>query len=608
MKIDSLSNQQVNYKLEALINNAVPKEEIRIQKINKIPFCIVYGDVSQTICDTLEKELNMQVGSESARILCHIRRLADAQSCIDTAFQDYRENVEKGNALLLENYMFFILFTADSFRAEEMQGFLQIIKGKCRQKGIGENYDLAFYCIFDYEAMDGIPLKEEMDAFFRGSGYSLGIITPNSTYHTEFQKYWKGLQAIVLHIFLRCSDTDGNHFSVRQENACPYFTLGYWKLDVLKQLLTDYFIAALEKQNRPLEKAAAHDLVAAAIDQVAEFDNNWWMDQFEKMPILYAAEVEEIFKVKWMGIRKTRINCRELLEQLYGRADAFTCFLKNNLEAGAEQELLDRFFGQQIGNYYFVKNQLSGILQDIYKEYDERHKNICQQEYLINKSIVIDKQSTITDILQMFRKTIWVQEGAVFACARKLHLIDRIQEYLESSEFQERLEAIARRNHEQCNQLKVLRREIAWKNQKSAFAEPAILCGEGFNEKLLWQDNLLDEEVLHHIQLSIKELQQKVQCYIEQNTDEVLNTFLSKIEILKQDNKLELFYAARLNLSYESKEREYLYLNAKYHNMLDLSYRLPHLSIQGRQWQSGSCMELFCTKEINDLAQIYNMS
>lgn len=610
MNEGSLSNQQVNYRLEAILENATERNNVRIQEISKIPFCIIYGEVSKIIYDTFENELNMQLGSELAKVIVNIHNLQNAEDIIDTAFQNYRKNVEMGNTSILNNYMFSVIFMANQFHAEEMQQFMQMLKKKCRQKGIEGNYNITYYCVFDYENMDGINFKREIEVYFNDESnrYPMGITTQNNMYHTEFQKYWKGIQVIAMHIFLQCSYRDSKYFLVKQEESSLYFTLGYWKLDVLKQLLNDYFITALEKQNRNIENLDDYrEMVIAAIDHVTDFDNNRWLDQFAKMPILYSSEVEEIFKVKWLGIKKTRINYKILLQMLYGKSDIFTRFLVNNLGDGAETEKVESFFAQQIGNLYFVKNQLFDVLNDIHRQY-EREMEVCLQGCLINENIIIDKQSTIAEVIQMFCESVWNQESKVFSYTRKLNLIRSIQQYLQSSKFIKKLETIEKRNTEQYNQLKVLRREIAWNDKGVSFSEPIELCGEGLSKQLLWDANLLGDEMLKDIQFSIEDWHKNIHVWLRQNTNEVLITFLDKVETLKRNNKLELFYAARLNISYESKEKEYLYLNSQYQSLLDLSCKLPDLSIQSREWQKTSCMELFCIKEINDLAQIYNMS
>lgn len=608
MKEDSLSGRQVNYRLEEIIDSAAPRGDGRMPEMDKMPFCIVYGEVPQTICDMLEKELNMQTGSESAKILCHIRGMEEAADGIDAAVRKHRENVEKGNVPVFDDFSFFILFMAEKFRAEEMQAFLRLLQEKCRQKGFGGKYSIRYYCIFDYEVMDGVPVREEMDAFFRENRYPVGIITPNNVYSTDFQRFWKGIQAIAMHIFLSCSHTDGNRFGIMQRETACFYTLGYWKLDVLKQLLADHFISMLEGQSqRTATPEVCRDKVAEAIGQITEFDNSRWLDRFEKMPVLYSSGTEEILRAKWMGLKRTKISLADLYVRLYGQTDSYTRFLESNLEDGIEQERLDSFFNRQIGNFYFVKNQLAAVLEELYKRY-EQEREMCREQIRIKECIVPDRQSTIADMIQILRARVWTKEGEAFRYTRRLRLIQSLLEQLETPEFKKKLGTIEARNLEQCNQLKVLRREMAWNDKESSFAEPATVFGEEIDQKLLWQDDILDESVLQNIRLNVEELQQKVCDFLEHNTDAVLNTFLCRLETLKRDKKLELFYAARLRPSYDSREEEILYLNAKYHSEMDWTHRLPYLSIQGRNWQGCSRMELFCIKEIRDLAQIYNMS
>lgn len=608
MKEDSLSGRQVNYRLEEIIDGALSKNGGRMLEMDRMPFCIVYGGVSQTICDTLGKELNMQTGSEFANVLCYIRGMEEAAECIDTAVRKYRENVERGNVPVFDNFSFFILFMAEEFQAEEMQAFLRLLQGKCRQKGFGGKYTIRYYCIFDYEGMDGIPIREEMNAFFRENKYPMGIITPNNVYSTEFQRFWKGIQAIAIHIFLSCSRTDGKRFDIGRGETARWFTLGYWKLDVLKQLLADHFISMLEDQNqRTAMLEMCRDKVAEAIGQITEFDNNRWLDRFEKMPVIYSSDTEEVFKAKWMGLKKTKISFDDLSVRLYGKTDGYTRFLEGNLENGTEQEMLDSFFDRPIGNFYFVKNQLAAVLEELYKRY-EQEREMCRAQILIKECIVLDRQDTVADMIQILRARVWTKEGETFRYTRKLQLIRRLQEHLETPEFKKKLDMIETRNLEQCNQLKILRREMAWDDKESSFAEPVTVFGSEIDHKLLWQDDLLDESVLHNIRLNVEELQQRVCDFLEHNTDAVLNAFICKLGTLKRDKKLELFYVARLRPSYDSREEEVMYLNTKYHSGTDWTHELPYLSMQGRNWQSGSRMELFCIKEINDLTQIYNMS
>lgn len=608
MKEDSLSGRQVNYRLEEIIDSAAPRGDGRVPEMDKMPFCIVYGEVPQTICDMLEKELNMQMGSESAKILCHIRGMEEAADEIDVAVRKHRDNVERGNVPVFDDFSFFILFMAEKFRAEEMQAFLRLLQEKCRQKGFGGKYSIRYYCVFDYEVMDGVPVREEMDAFFRENRYPVGIITPNNVYSTDFQRFWKGIQAIAMHIFLSCSHTDGNRFGIVQRETACFYTLGYWKLDVLKQLLADHFISMLEGQSqRTATPEVCRDKVAEAIGQITEFDNSRWLDRFEKMPVLYSSGTEEILRAKWMGLKRTQISLADLSVRLYGQTDSYTRFLESNLEDGIEQERLDSFFNRQIGNFYFVKNQLAAVLEELYKRY-EQEREMCREQIRIKECIVPDRQRTIADMIQILRARVWTKEGEAFRYTRRLRLIQSLLEQLETPEFKKKLSTIEARNLEQCNQLKVLRREMAWNDKESSFAEPVTVFGEEIDQKLLWQDDLLDESVLQNIRLNVEELQQKVCDFLEHNTDAVLNTFLCRLETLKRDKKLELFYAARLRPSYDSREEEILYLNAKYHSEMDWTHKLPYLSIQGRSWQGCSRMELFCIKEIRDLAQIYNMS
>lgn len=606
---DSLSNRQVNYRLEEILKNTAEQNPEVVREMERFPFCIVYGKVSKTMYDTLEEECNMQSGSESAGVMMQIPELCMTEEVLDEAVQRYRKAVETGNAFPRKNFLFAVIFMADQFRADGMRQFVQILRKKCRKKGMEGNYRVVFYCIFDYENMDAALCRKEMETFFASeTDCSVGFVSPDNMYDTEFQRYWKGLQVIALHVFLQCSVADGKYFQGTGEAAFRYFTLGYWKLDVLKQLLSDHLITALEMQRQAVEKTdGCRDMVMTAIDSVVAFDANRFLDQFEKLPVLYPHEVEELFKVKWLGIKKSPMDYEELLIRLYGRPDAFTQFLTENLGEGGERERVETFFSKQKGTLYFVKNRLTHVLEEIGRQC-EREREECADGYQWNGKMIFDRQTTPAEVRQRFREVVWERESRVFLYTRRLKLIHSIQEYMKSLQFREKLEQIEKRNAEQCNQLKVLRREIAWNDAGVILPELLALCGEDFEEELLWDTDPFEKTVWKNIGFRLENWDKRLQEWMGKNTDRLLNSFLEKIEKLKREEKLERFYTTRLNVFRATEEKEYLYLNSRYVYSQDLLFKLPCLRIKSREWQRHSCVELLCIKEVSDLAQIYGMS
>lgn len=613
----SRDNIPVKYRLEDMVSCISQRNACRKDALSRFPICIVYGICPKEIQDNLPSELRIQLGSELSCEILYVGESFQVGEALDRAIIKYRENQSEGLILAKSDFLIPIIFMTDQFDGADMEKLLGDVRHKLKQKGYDGDYRFLYYCIYDYENIEAGNAFKEQFLNFLGKGdnaFPLGIFT-NDKYAPESQKYGKAIQVIAMHIFLLCSEEDGNMLLAQLEETdhSGYFTLGYWRLDVLKQKLNDCLITVLELQRCPMEElGVARAGVSESINRLLSFSAIEWLEEFLKMPVVSSAELEKILHPGFL--KKTKIEYRDLIRLLYGKEDAFKRFLYINLGTGTEREKIDAFLKADIGNYHFVKNHLEETLLKLQSRY-EADRSRSQQLMPDRGYIVLDKRISLRELLDQLGERVWKLEADLVQTERKLAFVDGVLDYLHSEEHRQRLEEVERRNREEMALLGVLRREIAWDDRisftdKISISEECI-TGGNFG----WYEDMLEPDTFRKISANMSVVQKSVTVWLQENLSEVLDDFIKKINELKQsDNKLDLFYAAKLDdVSWGTREKEYLYVSTTFEGETrksleeKLQMRLVDKELMRRNWQPSTCMELFCMKEIKDLAEIYNI-
>lgn len=620
----SQASIQVNYRLESMVTAMNGRRrELRRETMARFPLCILYGSFEENFTDTFLKELPLQMGSEHSCISIRIPDSMAAETAMEQAIAQYREWFNAGRTFGRSEFLIPVIFMAERFRSEDMRLLLEKLYGKLKQKGYYGSYRFLYYCIYNYEDTEaGNRLKKELSDFFRKEVDSenshkcpLGIFT-NDNHAVESRKYYRAVQVIANHIFLLCSKTDGLEMQGKLRWGEEfYFTLGYWKLDVLKQKVNDCLIEMLRRQNTLPEQTGDYGKkVEAAVERLLDFSEEEWMERFQAMPVLYSEELEKLLYPGWGEkkrrlLRKSSVEYGRLCGLLYGREGVFGDFLYANLGSGEEKQRLKDFFESDIGNREFVKDKLKETLVSLRQQSERRQREIQTMQ----GSALIDNGVALERLLLELRENCWKSEAALVRELRKQRFLEAAAAYLESESFQERLKEIERCCQEETALLRVLRREIAWDDRFSFMDEIRIPENSVSGSFLKWYEDVLSEETFQKLAGEMQSVQSAVIRWLEENLVEVLNKFLMKIDVLKMSaDKMDVFYAAKLDTAtWEASETGYLYLTelteGARHQSESLRSRLAAKKFEERNWQSETCFEFFCIKELKDLAEVYNI-
>ena len=233
----------INFKIIKFVNRVTKQAHIRLNEIGRYPLCVLYGKFPEEVEMAIAAEIIAKVGTEEA---VEIVKVA-SESCnilgVGDALKKYRKNTEKGNLRLVDNYYIPIIFMADQLRAEQMVSCVESLHKELSNQGYAGKYTICYYSIFNYTSMDGNLYKTQMEELrkVKACDHPLGTFTHFNYYESDHFKYIRAVRAIAMHIFLQISGKDA-------EDIPRDFTLGYWKMDVLKQKITDFLIQYIERQ------------------------------------------------------------------------------------------------------------------------------------------------------------------------------------------------------------------------------------------------------------------------------------------------------------------------------------------------------------------------
>lgn len=612
---------QINNQLNRMVNLVINQKQNQTgcRELWRYPLCILYGDAPDTICQMLEAELASRIGETHAFKLVRAKDRQGTDS-LKEAVNELRSNMEAGIIKVKNQFYIPVIFMADQLDADEMSRFMQSLFRLMEKLGFGDVYQVCYYCILNYELMDGNSFKMQMHKL-KGrekADFPAGIFTQNHLYASEYEKYLKTIQAVAMHIFLQTSQPDRGICILRDGggNEVSFFTLGYWKFDILKQKIADYLIGCIKQQSEKMTEYGDYiELIKGYIDDIMEFNEEEWIKAYGLMPV-NTRGLDEYFRLGNSRHPKM-ISFRELTEMLYGDVDSFLKFVRTNIGSGKEPCYLEAFWQKDIGNLYAVDRYLEKALADLKKYYiEERGKDkitMAGQNY--DDMFCWKKHYSLVDVLGYLCSGFWSRDIKKIKLERKIEFIEELQKYIGLDEFKEKIEVLKSRNKEAASRIGSIRREAFMDEDEIIKMDDEERNPLEEQRILAWDQNVFEEEVFEKIQEQLSVIYQNIEKEVRENIAELIGNYIGKIGELKRNNQSALYYAAKMDIPRFTQGKEYVFIgeiNSGRNNILEriqsiVRNVLPDAEVKERKWQTGICFEVFAIKEIEDLAEIYGI-
>lgn len=553
----------------------------------------------------LQMELQERIGDNQAVEFVSILAPEEVGTAVQTTVRNFQEKAENGRIPRLDRLYLPVVFFAEQLEVKSMAACIRQVAESMRRFGFEEEYDAGFYSVFDYEEMDknaSNACKRQLDLLQQDEKCKLplGIFTQDNMMRTVEQKYLKAIQAIAMHIFQQCISGDIVKIPKNSTQAVKY-TLGYWKLDVLKYKISEYLLEMIDSQNRQLmPESAYYDQIGKNIEKITDVDLQRYQKVFMRMP------------VRQLKLARGYYSIPEMMRLLYEDDEAFTHFLMENIPDSGAEEYVKAFLQMDVGNLYAVTEQLEGTLLNWKEAYSKDRDSCSWYAGSREHTLRVTKGTKLTDIIESLCNYCWTAQGELFQLERRIRLSDAVIVYLHSQEFAEKRAEIALRNREYANRLKIMKGE-------SLLLDGIKLDGPKWEENkadresLHWDMDLLSIENLQRLSGDIDRIQAKISLWMKEYAGNVLAQFAAGLGERKRKDAMKSYYAARLDIPKSTYEKEYLFLGKAYQtiNTQELrqmvSTQMPRAEIEQCDWETDYCLECFAIREIEDLSEIYAM-
>ncbi len=615
----SMISMQINSEVDKIVNKVTQQNRIRFNEITRYPLCILYKEFSENIEQMLEAELITKFGNEKAVILSK-EPGGTMSNSLHQAVLYFQEKMEDGSLQRLNQYYIPIIFMADSLDASQMIADMRALHNTLKQEGLNDKCQICFYCIFDYAKMDGKKCREQLTLLQENKSgqYPIGIFSQDNTYKSEYSKYKKAIQSMVMHIFLQSMD-----LRARISMTWNYgrgidsnFVVGYWKLDILKQKIIDYLIDCIMQQHKRITEIGEYrGRIHQVIDGMMDYTSDELLMVFSKMPVYY----NQLNEYLQPGIFRTArdITYRELMLSMYGSENPCYEFLKTNISDSTSEDYINYFFASaQLGNLYAVKNDLYSVLQEIQKDYEKEIK-VYQSERISDSAYYrIGHRTNWADIINTLKNNFWKIDAEIFRLERKIQFIDALIIRMNSPDFQKHIRENEERNRDEINGLVSIRAEAVMPANPTLNAvnfQPSIQVNKSI---FRWDMDVLNCGMFDAMQESIIDLKDQVDRWLQKNIVTVLGDFVQRLDNMKTNHLIESYYSARLYVSRNVREAEALFVALdrigngndiqRIENIIRLS--LPEVDIIQCDWENNMCFELFAFRKVKDFSDIYNMN
>lgn len=612
-------SMQIDSEVDRIVNKVTQQNKVRFHKLARYPLCILYKEFSETIEQMLKSELATKFGNEKAVFV--IKEYGGTMTdSLHQAVLYFQEKMEKGSLQRLNQYYIPIIFMAENLDASKMAEDMRALCNALKKEGLDDECKICFYCIFDYVKMDKIQYKDRLTLFQQNvSGqYPVGIFTQDNTCITEYSKYKKAVQSMVMHIFLQSINVQNQTVTTwnQGKQTASNFVVGYWKLDILKQKIVDYLIDCIKQQDiRVIQSGEYRGRIHQLIDSMMDYASEELLTAFCKMPVHYNQLNESLQP----GIFKTAkdITYKELMLMLYGSENPCYEFLKANIPDSASDDYVRRFFASpQLGNLYAVKNDLYAVLHEIQKAYQEEIK-VYQSKRTSDRGYHrVGYKTNWADIINTLKNSFWQTDAEIFRLERKIRFVDILIKWIDSPDFQRYMKEIEERNEEEITGLSSIRTEAVMPENPALNAvnfQPSIQA----NKRIFrWDMDVLNCGMFDVMQENIVDLKNQVDKWLKGNLAVVLGDFVQRLDNMKSDSLMKSYYSAKLHVPRDVKETETLFIaQDRVDNNNDLQEiekiicsSLPKVHIVQCDWETNMCFEFVSLRELKDFSDIYNMS
>lgn len=580
---------QINRELNRMIDGVTKKSAVRQSRMKSLPLCIMYGKLPEEIGKMLQMELSVRTGNPQAAEFAIVPCAEEMEAAVTDSACLLKERIGYGALPECKRLYIAFFFMADKLDAADVKKCFWILAGLMRRLGYKGEYEVCYYCIYDYEKMaDEKKYQRAVQDLLRNTdtSFPIGIFTQTRDV-TAGERYMRAVQAMAMHIFLKCIQEGLEDYAM--------FTVAFWKKDVLKSSIVDYLMQSLEMQERKQEEDTAYNRrIGQVIDQITDF------------PVEEYSGIFKCFPVCTDNLKKGWYEPGELSKLLYGTKDAFREFLAENVGGLCEQSCVERFLEENIGNLYAVRKQLDKALQEYKKD---KERQMREQGESPEQPIKISATLKIREILDGLRLNSWEQEGKRFLLEYKIKYVEAVLNYLCSDQFKDTLREMEKETETQMNHLRLIRREFFSRKESESYA--AVFCKDTEPPGAAWNQVIWSEGGLQQIEEMLTQLYDQVLKQISLNQSLIVAEYVKHLRELRRTEAPHSYYAARLDTLKEAREAEFLYVGSiskkiNFGDLLTLSRTyLPKVEIRSREWEPDTCLEFFAVREITDLSELY---
>lgn len=675
------TNIRVESGLNQIVNTVTGQGEIRRRGLKCCPLCLLYGPLSDTFTQMLRMELAAKAGEEAVGIVRvdNTRDFAkdsgtvnwlekgdaakwpvdenntvngpaagNIEEILDAVLDNFHKKMDEGRLERLTRFFVPVIFMAGHICEKELKQTLLSFIAQMKRRGYerlgdggSDNYEIWYYCIFDYASADSAACRKQLDSLLDESGFPLPMCLYTQDYlaGADDQKYLKVVQSMAMHMFLKAlGEKEADFLEGHARNSQGVFVTGYWKMDVLKQKTAGYLKKTLCQQEEGQEPDYEYTRrIAGLVDEIMPTDRDWG-GLFCRMPVNYT-EIGAYFPVRPCLFKKRlSFSYGEILTMLYGTKDAFRRFVGQNLPEELDGGQISRFFDSDLGNLYEVANWLEDALKEVKETCEKKaaewagNKKTYDTPMLLEKEAKVakigpkiqvkretkqEKNSALQAILHKLRAALWQYEEKAIIQERKAGYANQLLEYLQTREFQRELQNLAKRKEEDKRYLSLVAREASANADRISSIMQLDFPVLQQSGRQSWKEDVLSEDFIKKVADSLLAKKQDMQEWTAAHADQVLNHFVANLQELKRANLTDQYYSARMNIPKDSSGKEYLYVGMESGRQDDegmvrrfqdiAKLKLPGVKVVAREWEADMCFELFAVKRLQSLDEIYNM-
>lgn len=590
-------NIEAYKRMNEILNQLTERRTRGNAEYDAFPICIFWKNFSDELMEYFRTEISSKFNAcinvpwDAVRCVA-MKNFADLKTAVTTAVSKLQEKIETGEVMRIRRLYIPMFLMTDCMDITELKQAIEQLEILMRLYGYENAYEVAIYSIFDYEKMDGNALKDMLNKFCREnpSKVKIGIFTQEHMAASTLGKYFQVIQAITMHIFLKCIMPQG-----AWECRHDYYTLVYEKRDLIKWKAIEYMLYLLD---------ATENTSNAKEDYEEKIEKQIEEEISEKIDLFAFGEAIRVMPVKKEKVTRGNYRFRELLCEMYGNERVFSKFIENST-APIDFYWAEEFMRKNIGNLRDITEFLISILEKLENHYQNEAENKRRElEKQLDVNTRVSYGDDLTALIDRIEKNIWGEEGEWYCLQRKAELTETVIHYIEGDIFRNIIKEI---------QETVKTNKICLERIKKNMLFSHIKDEEGKYRKkslLKWDNDIFSPESLNEIKEEIKKYRDRLEQQFNEDNLGIVAAFANDLKEERNIKGGSGFFKARLDNGGTAETRMTLFIGDNYErcedSRLNQSVNL-HVNAEVKRcsWEPAFCMEFFAVQEIEDLSEVY---